>query len=112
MSLKALHIEQLLEDIILSQLVVECLDCQTRHKWQMKQVDKGFPALKELIIFMEQKCKDLETLKPSTNTANLKETQGGKQEQRSAWGIKTFVAMTENKCVLSHIICLKVHCFL
>jgi len=32
MSLKALHIEQLLEDIILSQLVVECLDCQTRHK--------------------------------------------------------------------------------
>lgn len=79
-SLKALNIEQLLEDIILSQLVVECLESQTRHKWQMKQVYKRFPTLKELITFMEQKCKDLETLKPSTNIANLKEKQGGKQQ--------------------------------
>jgi len=77
----------------------------------MKQVDKGFPTLKELITFMEQKCKDLETLKPSTNTAHLKERQGGKQQRRSAWGITSFVAMTENKCVLSHIICLNVQCF-
>ena len=112
MSLKTLNIEQLLEDIILSQLVEECLERQTRRKWQMKQVDKGFPTLKELITFMEQKCKDLETLKASTNAAHLKETQGGKQQQRSAWGITTFVATTENKCVLSHIVCLNVQWFL
>jgi hypothetical protein len=77
----------------------------------MKQVDKVFPTLKELITLMEQKCKDLETLKPSINIANRKETQGGKQQQKSAWGITTFVAMTENKCVLSHIVCLNVQRF-
>ena len=84
-SLKALNIEHMLEDIILSQLVVECLESQTRHMWQMKQVDKGFPTLKELITFMEQKCKDLETLKPSTNTAHLMETQVADIPQRRSW---------------------------
>jgi hypothetical protein len=110
-SLKALNIEQLLEDIILSQLVVECLESQTCHKWQMKQVDKGSPTLKELITFMELNCNDLEILKPSTNIANLKETQDGKKRRRSARGMTTFVAMTENTCVLSHIFCLNVQCF-
>jgi len=76
----------------------------------MKQVDKGSPTLKD--TFMKQKCNDLEKLKPSTNIVNLKETQDGKKWQRSAWGITTFVAMTENKCVLSHIVCLNVQCFL
>jgi hypothetical protein len=65
----------------------------------VKQADKGFPSLKELNTFIEQKCKDLEILKPSTNIANLKETRGGKQKVKVSMGFYEFVAMTENKCV-------------
>ena len=80
-SLKALNIEQLLEDIILSQLVVECLESQIRRKWQMKQVDKGFPTLKELIIFMKQKCKDLETLNLSPTLLILRRHRVGNNSE-------------------------------
>jgi len=69
-ALKALNIDQRLEDIILSQPVVERLDSQTRREWQRKQAGEAFPSLKELIIFMKQKCQVLETLKPSNNIAN------------------------------------------
>jgi diphosphomevalonate decarboxylase len=112
-ALKALNLEQPLEDIILSQLVVERLDNQTRREWQMKQADGGFPSLKELITFMEQKYQVLETLKPSTNIVNAKETQGGKQQRRSPRDSDTFMAVTESKlyCVLNHIICLNVQYF-
>jgi hypothetical protein len=43
--LKVLNVEQPLEDIMLSQLVVEHLD-QTRHEWEMKQADEEFPSHK------------------------------------------------------------------
>jgi hypothetical protein len=66
----------------------------------MKQADEGFPSLKELITFMEQKCQVLETLNPSTNIVNTKETQGGKQQRRTARDSNTFLAMIESKCVL------------
>ena len=84
----------------MSQLVVERLDSQTRREWQMKQADEEFPSLKELITQIEQKFQVLETLKPSINAASVKETQGGNKQRRSLRGSKTFVAMTENKCVL------------
>ena len=81
-ALKALNTDQLLEDVILSQLAVESLDSQARREWQMKPVGEAFPSLKELIIFMEKKCQVFETLNPSTNIANVKETQAGKQQRR------------------------------
>jgi hypothetical protein len=49
---------------------------------------------------MEQKCQVFEPLKPSTNTVNVKETQGVKQQQRSPQDTNPVVAMTESKCVL------------
>jgi succinate dehydrogenase/fumarate reductase-like Fe-S protein len=32
-----------------------------------------FPVLKDLMTFMEQKCQVLDTVKPFTNTADVKE---------------------------------------
>jgi succinate dehydrogenase/fumarate reductase-like Fe-S protein len=66
----------------------------------MKQADEEFPSIKELITSMEQKFQVLETVKPSTNVANVRETHGGNKLRRSPRDSKTFVAMTENKCVL------------
>lgn len=59
----------------------------------------------ELITVMEQKCQVLGTLKPPTNTVNVKETRGGKQQWRSPQDTNTVVAMTDSKCVL----CFKSH---
>ena len=72
-ALKALNIDHRLENIILSQLVVQRLYSQTRWQWQMKQAGEAFPSLNIWIIFMEQECQVLETLKPSNNIANVKE---------------------------------------
>jgi len=47
----------------------------------MKQADEEFPSLKELITSIEQKFQVLETLKLSTNVANVKETQGGNKQR-------------------------------
>jgi hypothetical protein len=79
-ALKALNIEQPLEDIVLSLLLVERLDSRTRPEWQMKQADKGFPSLKELTTLMEEKCLILETLKPSAIIANVKGRVGTNSE--------------------------------
>jgi hypothetical protein len=65
----------------------------------MKQADEEFPSLNELIASMEQKFRVLEALKPSTNVANVQETQGGNKQRRSPPDSKTFVAISENKCV-------------
>jgi hypothetical protein len=67
----------------MSQLVAERLDSQTRREWQIKQTDEEFPSLNELITSMEQKFQVLETLKPSTNIANIKETEGRNKQRRS-----------------------------
>jgi len=65
----------------------------------MKEAGEEFPSLKELIASMEHKFRVLETLKPSTNVAYVQETQGGNKKRRSPRDPKTFVAISENKCV-------------
>ena len=91
----------------MSLLIVERLDSQTCRGWQMKQEDDECTSLKKLITSMEQKFQVLDTLKPSTNATNVKETQGGNKQRRSSRNSKAFVAMTENK----YFMCSKSHHF-
>jgi hypothetical protein len=79
-TMKALNVGQPLEDLVLSLLLVEPMDSRTRPEWQMKQADKSIPSLKELITLMEEKRLILETLKPSTNIANVKDRVGTNSE--------------------------------
>jgi len=101
-ALQALSLNVSFQDLMLIHLMLATLDPETQREWELNTASRtDIPSTKELMTFLESRCKVLElfqltqTLKMSTSTTRSSYTMGSKVSKSSY----THVA-TKEQCAL------------
>lgn len=100
-ALKAMDLPQSLGDMLVSQLVVDRLDRQTRREWEIKETEQAFPPLSDLLLFLERKSQALENMTPSSSRSNHDDGRTGDSKVNQQKGTKqsgSYVVVKGQKC--------------
>ena len=91
--IKALDLSIPLHEVLLSQILIEHVDEETRKQWEMKAVCQGMTELEAIIKFLEGKCQALELIHASQHPRN-NNSSGVSKPSKPAY------VATHSSCVL------------
>lgn len=103
-ALKAMELDQPLGDILVSQLIVERLDKNSRREWEIKESRQSFPPLTDLLTFLEYKSQALENINASSSfsSQDSRQVDFKPKQYKAAQQPGSFLLVKNKKCCFCH----------